>query len=59
MIWQAFRIYEMSSNLDGMEDMGTGTDFDVSTCFDDFAGTADFLSDMDIRALLSSSFLSI
>lgn len=39
------------------EYMGNGINFDESTAFDDFAGTADFLSDMDVRALLSSSFL--
>jgi hypothetical protein len=55
---QTCRNHELSSSADRMEDMGDSIDFDVSTCFDDFAGTVEFLSDVDVRALLSSSFLS-
>lgn len=58
MFRQAFRGYEMSSRAGGMEHTGTATNVNVSNYFDDFADTADFLSDVDIRALLSSSFLS-
>lgn len=58
MFRQAFRSYETSSSADGMEHTGIATTFDVSTYFDDFADTSDFLSDVDIRALLSSSFQS-
>lgn len=58
MFEQAFRSYEPSSSADGMEHTGIATNFDVSSYFDEFADTADFLSDVDIRALLSSSFQS-
>lgn len=47
----------MSSRMNGVEKMSNSMNFDESICFDDFAGTADFLSDVDVRALLSSSFL--
>lgn len=50
--------HEISSSAGKMDDMGDSIDFDVSTCFDDFSGTVAFLSDVDVRALLSSSFLS-
>lgn len=57
MFQQSFQTYEMTSRVDGVEDMRDRMNFDESICFDDFAGTADFLSDVDVRALLSSSFL--
>lgn len=52
---QAARNYEMVSSDAGMDDLGNGTVFDASTCFDDFSGTTDFLSDVDVRALLCPS----
>lgn len=57
MFEQSFQTYEMSSRMNGVEEMSNSMNFDESICFDDFAGTADFLSDVDVRALLSSSFL--
>lgn len=44
--------------VDGMDDVGSNTEFDVSSYLDDFAGTTEFLSDFDVRALFSSSFLT-
>lgn len=41
-----------------MEALDNSTDFDTSVYFDDFTGTSDFLSDVDVRALLSASFLA-
>ena len=35
----------------------TALDVDASVCFDDFAGSIDFLSDVDVRAQLNSSFM--
>lgn len=55
---QAVRTYEMTSSDAGMDDLGNSAVFDTSMCFDDFSGTCDFLSDVDVRALLSSSFLN-
>lgn len=43
--------------MDAVEYTGNGIDFDESTAFDEFAGTVDFLSDVDVRALFSSSFM--
>lgn len=43
--------------MGGVTYMGNSMNFDESIVFDDFTGTADFLSDVDVRALLSSSFL--
>lgn len=54
---QTFQNHEMSSSMGGVAYMGNSINFDESSVFDDFAGTADFLSDVDVRALLSSSFL--
>lgn len=54
---QVVRNFEMASSDAGMDDLGNGTVFDASMCFDDFSGTTDLLSDVDVRALLSSSFL--
>lgn len=54
---QSFQTYETSFRVDDVEDMRNSMNFDGSICFDDFAGTADFFSDVDVRALFSSSFL--
>lgn len=52
---QATHTFEMASNDADMDDLGNGTVFNASICFDDFSRTTDFLSDMDVRALLCSS----
>lgn len=54
---QTFQNHEMSSSTGGVAYMGNSINFDETGVFDDFVGTADFLSDLDVRALLSSSFL--
>lgn len=54
---QTFQNHEMSSSMGGVEYMGNSINFDESILFDDFTRTADFFSDVDVRALLSSSLL--
>lgn len=54
---QVARDYEIESSDTVMDDLANNTVFDGSIYFDDFTEGTEFLSDVDVRALLSSSFL--
>lgn len=54
---QLSRDCEIDSSDAVIDDLANNTVFDGSICFDDFAEGTEFLSDVDVRALLSSSFL--